>query len=101
VVSLRLSVGLCVVVLPVWCTALLVHHTGPCSESVVDLLVVVHGGSHRSVLWCGRAWAASPVVTSLVLPAIVHWHTLGMAYCLVFPDIWVTIETQVLRSSNG
>jgi hypothetical protein len=41
VVSLRSFIGACVVVLPVWRTALLVCHIGPYSESIADVFTVV------------------------------------------------------------
>lgn len=50
VVSLRSFVGSCAVVLPTWSTALLFRHTGPCSESIVDVFIVVCGGSRGLVL---------------------------------------------------
>jgi hypothetical protein len=56
VVSLTSSVELCVAVLLEWHTTSLVRHTGPCSEDGADVLVVVHGGSHGSVLQNGRVW---------------------------------------------
>jgi hypothetical protein len=44
--------------------------------------------------------AASLVVMSPVSPASMCMHTLDMVYCPVFPGIWVTVETPVLRSSH-
>jgi hypothetical protein len=42
---------------------------------------------------------ALPFVMSPASLASVRGHTLGMARCPVFSDIWVIVETPVLRSS--
>jgi hypothetical protein len=54
------------------------------------------GQSHGAVV----RGTASPNVMSLVSPASVRSHTLGMVYCPVFPGTWVTVEILVLRSSH-
>jgi hypothetical protein len=55
-VSMWSFVGSCAAVLPVWCKAPLVHHTGPYSEFVANVFIVVCGWPHGLVSWCGRSW---------------------------------------------
>jgi hypothetical protein len=50
VVSLRSFVGSCAAILSTWSIALLFCHTGPYSESIVDVFIVVCGGSRGLVL---------------------------------------------------
>ena len=38
------------------CSHTPVCYSGSCSESITDIFVVVRGGSHGSVSWCGRTW---------------------------------------------
>jgi hypothetical protein len=96
VVLLMSFVLSCVVVLPAWCTIPFIHHTSPYSESSADI-IVVHGGSRGSVIWCSRAsydlvYRHEP--TSLTGVCI---RTTGMVYQLCI-DIQVTIDAPVLRS---
>jgi hypothetical protein len=97
VVTLRLSVGLCVVVLSIWHVALLVRHADPCIESIDDVGVTGLVGQSRRVVVRG---AVSPVVMSPTPPASMRRHTLDMVYCSVFSGIRITVETLVLRSSH-
>jgi hypothetical protein len=99
VVSLRPFVGLCVVVLPVWCSALLVRHTCPCSKSIADVFRVVCGGSHGQSYGAVVRGADSPIVMSPFSPTSMRRHTLGIVYHPVLPGIQVTIETLGLGSS--
>lgn len=42
---------------------------------------------------------ASPDVMSTALPTYIRRHTFSMGHCPVFPNMRVTVETLVLRSS--
>jgi hypothetical protein len=74
-----------------------VHHAGPCSESVADVLVVVHGGSYMSVpghdhTWRGFACRCLPYVTFRRMRSNIH------SGCPIFFDTRSTVETPVPRS---
>jgi hypothetical protein len=78
VVTLRLSIGLCVVVLSIWHVALLVRHAGPCSESIDDVGMTGPMGLSHGVVVRG---AVSPVVLSPAPPAAcVDIHSI---WCIV------------------
>jgi hypothetical protein len=75
-----LFAGSCVAVLPSWHTISLARHTGSFCWSYAKIVVVVRGGSRRSVAWgshapCGLSYRHEPA--SLVG---MHRHTPGMVY---------------------
>lgn len=91
-VSLRSFGGACVVVLSVWCHALLVCHTCSYNESIANVFVVVCGESHGAVV----RDASSSVVKSPASPTSVCRLTFAMVHCPIFFGIQVTVETLVL-----
>jgi hypothetical protein len=54
-------------------------------------------GQPHDAIVCG---VASPVIVSPTSPARIHRHTLDMARCPVFPNLWVVVGTLGLRSPH-
>lgn len=78
--------GLCVVVLPVWHTALLVRQAGPCSESIDDAGVTGLAGQSHGVIVHG---VDSLVVMSPAPPTSLRRHTLDIAHLRIVPSFAV------------
>jgi hypothetical protein len=96
-----LFVGACIAVPLVWCIVSLIRHTGPCSESAADILIVVCDGSRGSVPHTTVCSVASPVVTCLRhLSSCVGIHP---EWCIryIYPNILVTVEKLVSVTSGS
>jgi hypothetical protein len=98
VVLLTSSVGSCIAIPSTWRTVSFVRHTGPYSNSSVDIFVVVCGGS------CGPSYgvvvprAALPIVTSPChLPSCKGIRPVWGTYRVLY-SIGVTVGASVLRS---
>jgi hypothetical protein len=96
-VPLMLSIGSCLVVLPLWRTASSAHRTGPFSWSSTDILLVVRGGPTCHLFGSGVHRAVLHVVTCLCHSLeCVGVHPVWCICCALL-SIQATVEALMLR----